>query len=199
MVKLDIISSSLSSGHEELTHVFSGKLELAGCKSGPVSEEYRYGGKSIILRIGLDSFQMLELLAQPDEGHTFVHIILYESGNEISLPVEYNDAGSLPSGCLEVRYPLSKCEKPILESLANGLKYSEIAENRNLSIHTVKCHVSNIYKKLDVNNRSKATSKYINFINPPHSLSARGQTGNGANFYLAGSAPKARAASVRPG
>ncbi len=171
MVKLDIIRSSLSSGHEELTHVFSGKLELTECKSDPVFEGESIVDKIAILRIGLNSYQMSELLAQSGDKHNCVHIILYESGKDISLPVEFNDGDSLPSGCLEVKYPLSKCEKPILESLANGLKYSEIAENRNLSIHTVKCHVSNIYKKLDVDNRSKATSKYINFIKNPSSFS----------------------------
>ena len=52
---------------------------------------------------------------------------------------------------------LSKKEREILKTLSLGKTNNDIAEEMNLSFHTVKTHVYNIYKKLNINNRSEAT------------------------------------------
>ena len=51
---------------------------------------------------------------------------------------------------------LSKTEFEILELLAKGYLYKEIAEIKQVTIDTIKKHVSNIYKKLHVNNKVEA-------------------------------------------
>lgn len=51
---------------------------------------------------------------------------------------------------------LSKTEHDILELLAQGLLYKEIADKKEVTIDTVKKHVGNIYKKLHVNNKVEA-------------------------------------------
>ena len=51
---------------------------------------------------------------------------------------------------------LSKSEFEILELLAKGYLYKEIAEIKQVTIDTIKKHVSNIYKKLHVNNKVEA-------------------------------------------
>jgi LuxR family maltose regulon positive regulatory protein len=56
---------------------------------------------------------------------------------------------------------LSSQEKKILSSLANGSLYKEIAAEYQISINTVKKHIKNIYKKLQVNRRSLATQIYM--------------------------------------
>ena len=43
--------------------------------------------------------------------------------------------------------------------MANGLTNREIAEELNLSHHTVGCHVKNVYRKLAVNSRVRAISE----------------------------------------
>lgn len=55
---------------------------------------------------------------------------------------------------------LSKREKEILETLAKGLLYKEIADKFGISKETVKKHVYSIYEKLHVGNRIEAINKY---------------------------------------
>ena len=55
---------------------------------------------------------------------------------------------------------LSAREAEILSELVNGLLYKEIAVKLGISQETVRKHVYNIYKKLQVNNRVEAFNKY---------------------------------------
>ena len=54
---------------------------------------------------------------------------------------------------------LSDREKEVLELLADGLLYKEIGEQLFISIGTVRQHIHNIYKKLQVQNRTEAINK----------------------------------------
>lgn len=54
---------------------------------------------------------------------------------------------------------LSDREKEVLELLAEGLLYKEIGERLFISIGTVRQHIHNIYKKLQVQNRTEAINK----------------------------------------
>ncbi|MFT6153043.1 MAG: LuxR family transcriptional regulator of csgAB operon [Bermanella sp.] len=53
-------------------------------------------------------------------------------------------------------YSLTKREKQILKLSASGAKNSEIADSLNVSTHTVKTHLYNLFKKIDVGNRIQA-------------------------------------------
>lgn len=52
--------------------------------------------------------------------------------------------------------PLSEREMEILKGLVEGKDYKKIAVETYLSPHTVRTHITNIYKKLHVNNRAQA-------------------------------------------
>lgn len=52
---------------------------------------------------------------------------------------------------------LTPREKEILVAIASGAGNSDIASEFFISLHTVKSHVYNIYKKIDVRNRLEAT------------------------------------------
>lgn len=54
---------------------------------------------------------------------------------------------------------LSKRETDVLEQLSKGLNYKQIAENLFLSPNTVRKHIENIYKKLQVHNKLEAIQK----------------------------------------
>ena len=54
---------------------------------------------------------------------------------------------------------LTDREKGILDLLANGLMYKEIAVKASISIETVRKHVRHIYEKLQVNSRMEALRK----------------------------------------
>jgi len=55
---------------------------------------------------------------------------------------------------------LTSREKEILECLAKGKYYKEIAAELYISIETVKSHCHNIYEKLHVSTRTEALNKY---------------------------------------
>ena len=55
--------------------------------------------------------------------------------------------------------PLSERELDVLQLMAEGQKYKEIAEHLVISLNTVRHHTKNIYRKLEVNNRTQAIKK----------------------------------------
>lgn len=48
-------------------------------------------------------------------------------------------------------------EKEILVAIASGTTNREISDSFNISLHTVKTHIYNLYRKIDVHNRLEAT------------------------------------------
>jgi DNA-binding NarL/FixJ family response regulator len=56
-------------------------------------------------------------------------------------------------------YQLTDRETQVLEQLSKGLSYEQIADNLFISYGTVRKHVENIYRKLEVNNRTAALDK----------------------------------------
>lgn len=54
---------------------------------------------------------------------------------------------------------LTKREVEILEQLAKGLSYDQIADNLIISSGTVRKHIENIYRKLQVTNKVEAVQK----------------------------------------
>ena len=55
--------------------------------------------------------------------------------------------------------PLSEREIQVLQLIAEGLTNQEVATRLYLSLHTVKAHARNIYRKLAVRNRTQAVAK----------------------------------------
>lgn len=56
---------------------------------------------------------------------------------------------------------LSKREQDVLELLAKGYRYKEIADALSLSFDTVRSHLRSIYDKLHVHSRTEAVAKYL--------------------------------------
>ena len=54
---------------------------------------------------------------------------------------------------------LSNREKEILQLLAKGLLYKEIANQLQITTGTVRVHIHKIYEKLHVQNRTEAINK----------------------------------------
>lgn len=57
---------------------------------------------------------------------------------------------------------LSPEEYKVLEFLSHGLKYKEIANEKCVSVETIKKQIANVYKKLHVNNKIEAVAKFNN-------------------------------------
>jgi DNA-binding NarL/FixJ family response regulator len=55
---------------------------------------------------------------------------------------------------------LSPRETRVLEVLAQGASYKEIAHDLGVSLHTIRTHAHNIYRKLQVSSRQEAVRKF---------------------------------------
>jgi DNA-binding NarL/FixJ family response regulator len=60
-----------------------------------------------------------------------------------------------------IEYELTTREKEVLNHLADGYNYQEIADKIFISVDTVRHHIRNIYKKLHVHSQSEAVAKAI--------------------------------------
>lgn len=60
------------------------------------------------------------------------------------------------------QFNLSNRELEILELLAKGFRYKEIASDLGISFDTVRSHLRNIYEKLQVSSRTEAVVKFLN-------------------------------------
>jgi len=56
---------------------------------------------------------------------------------------------------------LSNREREVLDGLAQGLAYKQIADQLSVSIHTVRNYIRRIYEKLHVQSRTEAVAKFL--------------------------------------
>lgn len=56
---------------------------------------------------------------------------------------------------------LSPRERSVLDGLAEGLAYKQIADQLGVSIHTVRNYIRRIYEKLHVRTRTEAVAKFL--------------------------------------
>lgn len=56
-------------------------------------------------------------------------------------------------------FDLTEREKEVLQHLAKGLSYEQIADNLCISYGTVRKHIENTYRKMQVNSRTEALNK----------------------------------------
>ncbi|NMH89063.1 response regulator transcription factor [Flavivirga sp. Y03] len=59
-------------------------------------------------------------------------------------------------------YELSKQELNVKKLILEGKSNKDIADNLFISLSTVKTHITNIYSKLNVSNRTELISKFKN-------------------------------------
>mgnify|MGYP001020083540 CR=1 FL=1 len=64
---------------------------------------------------------------------------------------------------LNVLDAMTRREKQILALVTDGKSNKEIARILGIAMHTVEKHLDNIYKKLNVNNRTAAAKIYTRY------------------------------------
>jgi DNA-binding CsgD family transcriptional regulator len=68
-----------------------------------------------------------------------------------AVPVIKKEAAELPQAAL-----LSPREQEVLELIARGFSYAEIARLQAVTVHTVQTHIKNLYAKLSVHSKNEA-------------------------------------------
>ena len=98
--------------------------------------------------------------AEPEQIVRSIHEI-HDGGSPMSLHIARMVVSSVPrkksnNTLLE---SLTKREREVLDQLAGGYRYKEIAERMSLSIDTVRSYIRDIYTKLQVQSRTDALNK----------------------------------------
>jgi DNA-binding NarL/FixJ family response regulator len=96
--------------------------------------------------------------------------IIFEAIRELnngSIPLSLNVIGKLLSVSrteLQARkgLPITEREEQVLDYLAQGKMYKEIAYELSITVETAKKHIKNIYQKLHVQNRIEAVNIWRN-------------------------------------
>ena len=88
---------------------------------------------------------------------------LYDGGSPMSADIARKVVSAFHANekRSEPDYHLTRRESDILQLLAKGMLYKEIAQQIGISNNTVKQHIHNIYEKLHVQNRTEALNKYF--------------------------------------
>lgn len=112
-------------------------------------ETVNIGAEGYVLK-DADSMSLIKAIRTVNQGNTYIHPTLADE-----LVKRYNskddDCKALPS-----KGKLTRREYEVISLIAEGLNNKEIAERLFISEKTVKNHVSNIFKKIDVNDRTQA-------------------------------------------
>ena len=87
----------------------------------------------------------------------WIKFVFIEYAQKMSRLVDVNSGLQ----CLYNKYNISKRERDIIELIIDGKGNNEIKETLFISYHTVKNHLSNIYRKLNVNNRHELVHLFI--------------------------------------
>lgn len=99
---------------------------------------------------------------KPEEIHRAIYQVL-DGGVPMSPLVARKSLNMIRNGAPHERekadYGLTARETEILEHLSNGLSYDQIASNLFISKGTVRKHIENTYRKLQVNNKVEAIKK----------------------------------------
>jgi DNA-binding NarL/FixJ family response regulator len=88
---------------------------------------------------------------------------VHEGGSPMSAPIARKVVQSLqtarPQG--DANAELSPREREVLNGLAEGQAYKQIADRLGVSIHTVRNYIRRIYEKLHVQTRTEAVAKFL--------------------------------------
>jgi DNA-binding NarL/FixJ family response regulator len=118
---------------------------LSACEDRPSIDAALAAGASAYIVKSVNPFDIASALRQAWGAGTIFHSVTSPR------PVLGNPASAEPDGPV-----LTERERTILASVAKGLTTAAISENLWVSEHTVKFHLTNIYRKLGVPNRAGA-------------------------------------------
>ena len=118
---------------------------------------FRAGARGYLLKDGTEDVLATHVLALHSGGSPMSPIIARQLLErwEASAPLRGRDAGH-PVGPAPAQESLSPRELQVLDLIARGFTYSEIAARLQVHISTVCSHIRNIYGKLGVHNKAEA-------------------------------------------
>ena len=117
---------------------------------------YKGGYVRPFIETGPSLLELLSQLPPGDNTASFVQTLQQALQNERAPASQQSTLQPLPAAMYE---ELTTREREVLDLLASEMSNQEIAHELTISLHTVKRHTGNLYRKLDVNNRRQAVAK----------------------------------------
>jgi DNA-binding NarL/FixJ family response regulator len=158
--------------HPDLILMDINMPDLDGLKTTKLIKERHPEMKIVILTVSEDSSDLFEALKQgaqgflikkvnPDDWYPYLKSIVSEnipvSGNLVNEVIQTISSHSKESATNKEN-PLSQREMEILKLVAKGYTNKEISNMVFISEYTVKNHLKNITKKLEIKNRVQLTT-----------------------------------------
>ncbi|MDE3066297.1 MAG: response regulator transcription factor [Verrucomicrobiota bacterium] len=131
------------------------------------------GALVLMLTVFEDTDQIFRALAAGASGYLLKRLSpqklleaieeVHSGGSPMSAPIARKVVQSFQSGPPRGggAAELSPRERSVLDGLAGGLAYKQIAGQLGVSIHTVRNYIRRIYEKLHVHNRTEAVAKFL--------------------------------------
>jgi DNA-binding NarL/FixJ family response regulator len=92
---------------------------------------------------------------------------VHRGGSPMTSNIARKVVQSFKQAALGGQEELSPREQEVLELLARGYLYKEIAERLNISVPTVNTYVRRMYEKLQVRSRAQAVAKFAHLSEAP--------------------------------
>ena len=150
--------AELGLDHASIGGVLIRRWGLPASLSSSIEEHHNpeAEGEAAIIRLA-------DMLAHHEQGSSVSPLELLDSARGVGIGQEELRClmYELPSGSSQRQIPTDPCplsgqELRVLQGLAKGLVYREIAQDLGLSTSTIRSHLHNIYRKLDVIDRAQA-------------------------------------------
>lgn len=131
------------------------------------------GAQVLMLTVFADTEKIFRALAAGASGYLLKRLSppklleaireVQEGGSPMSAPIARKVVQSFQSAPArgDEATELSHREREVLVGLADGLAYKQIADQLNVSIHTVRNYIRRIYEKLHVRTRTEAVAKFL--------------------------------------
>jgi DNA-binding NarL/FixJ family response regulator len=128
----------------------------------------------VMLTVYEDSDQIFRALAAGASGYLLKRLSptkllqaireVYAGGSPMSNSIARKVVASFQkakAAASEKQPHLSPREQAVLDCLAKGLTYKQIADQLEISIDTIRTHLRRVYEKLHVQSRTEAVAKYL--------------------------------------
>ncbi|HWD21215.1 MAG TPA: response regulator transcription factor [Verrucomicrobiae bacterium] len=131
------------------------------------------GTQIVMLTVFEDTDKIFRALAAGASGYLLKRLApaklleaireVHQGGSPMSAPIARKVVQSLQAAPLREENPaeLSPREREVLNGLAEGQAYKQIADGLGVSIHTVRNYIRRVYEKLHVRSSAEAVAKFL--------------------------------------
>jgi len=120
-----------------------------------VKEAIQMGVRGYLIK-EMDISTFIQAIKMINEGVIYVHPVVNEAIVHHYLKMSVDDECEELPPIKPPLHVLTKRESEVIQLLAHGMNNMEIAKTLDISEKTVKNHISSIFKKINVNDRTKA-------------------------------------------